>query len=188
MGKHILVVDYKSKYSKDIKRHLQMHKVDFTFVNHEDVLKTVNSSTKGIILSGGKNHVYEKNAPLIDKKVFDLGIPIFGICYGLQVAITVFGGKISPLAKRHKGLEKVKFLEKNPLFKGYKDSELMMFNHLDHALEIPKGFHVIGITDYCPAVIIHKEKPIYLIQFHPEAKESLNGDKIIHNFIKICEK
>ncbi len=148
-------------------------------------LKALNP--KGIILSGSPDHIYDQGAMTIDKAVLDLGIPILGICYGFQVVTTCFGGKVA-LGEAFELAPFTAYLKESRLFKDIPAVDTVWMAHYDRAFTIPEGFRLTAHTDTVPIGAIEKEEAnIYAVQWHPEEPHSLNGEKLIQNFIfDIC--
>jgi len=137
----------------------------------------------GIILSGGPSSVYGKNAPISKKGLFRLGIPVLGICYGQQLIAKQLDGKVVANKIKEYGKKTVR-IQKNKLFKGLKGKEQVWMSHGDSVEELPKGFVGIASTNTCKnAAIANSEKKIYGVQFHPEVVHTLNGNKILKNFV-----
>ncbi|WP_064591029.1 glutamine-hydrolyzing GMP synthase [Streptobacillus moniliformis] len=184
--KKIIVIDFGSQYSQIIARRIREMEVycemvrEFDFNNLEDVI--------GIIFSGGPSSVYLENSPTIDKKIFDLGIPILGICYGLQLITHLNGGKVEAAQEREFGRALLQVMEKeNPLFIDVPKEVNIWMSHNDHITEIAKGFRVIAKTDSSIAAIANNNN-VYGLQFHPEVSHSEFGKKMIENFIfNICK-
>ena len=143
---------------------------------------------KGIILSGSPFSVHDKKAPKISKKVFSLGIPILGICYGLQSIAYNLGGVVKKGKKREYGKAIMFKKKRSALFKGLLNKEQVWMSHGDSVTKLPKGFDVIASTNNCKiAAIQNRNKKIYGLQFHPEVRDTIKGDLILKNFVlKIC--
>ncbi len=185
----IIILDFGSQYTQLIARRIRELNVFseiYPFNISFEKIKEINP--KGIILSGGPSSVYEKNAPFPAPQIFELNIPILGLCYGLQVIAEIFGGKVKSSQLREYGLAILKIKNKKSIFAGLKDKEKVWMSHGDKVIKIPKGFEVAGKTensDY--AAIVNEEKKIYGLQFHPEVIHTESGMKIFENFIKICK-
>ncbi len=153
---------------------------------------TVNEIKKlkpvGIILSGGPSSVYEKGAPLSKKEILDLGIPVLGICYGQQLIGKQLGGLVMPNKIKEYGRRIVKIKNKNKLFQSLKNKEICWMSHGDSIEKLPNGFVTLASTNSCKnAAIGNFEKNIYGVQFHPEVVHTLNGNRILSNFVfTIC--
>lgn len=150
-------------------------------------IKELNPS--GIIFSGGPASVLEKGSPRPDKKIFDLNIPILGICYGHQVMAHMLGGKITKGKHREFGKEILNIKQKSAIFKGLSSKELVWFSHGDQVAKLPKEFITTASTSGCEcAAYRHKDKGFFAIQFHPEVTHTKNGLKILSNFLfDICK-
>ncbi len=148
-----------------------------------DKIKELNPC--GIILSGGPNSVYEKGAPQPDMKIFELGIPILGICYGHQLIGKQFG-KVTAKEVKEYGKAEIDVNKQGKLFKGLDKKELVWMSHGDQVVELPKGFEVLASTDSCKIAAFESEK-LFGVQFHPEVTHTTKGIKILENFIDICK-
>jgi GMP synthase (glutamine-hydrolysing) len=189
----ILILDFGSQYTQLIARRVreesvycEIHSVD-EIVDYFEFARR-HKNLKGIILSGSYGSVYSKNAAFPNSKIWDLGIPILGICYGMQIITDCFGGKVVPSKNREFGLTNVDIICDSLLFSGLNVKEIFWMSHGDKIFKIPKCFKVTAKSDNSPyASIENLEKKIYAVQFHPEVKHSVNGQKILQNFIfKIC--
>lgn len=143
----------------------------------------------GIIFTGGPNSVYEENSPMVQPTVFDLGIPILGICYGIQVMAQSLGGAVATQHKREYGKTPVSLDTSSLLFKNLPDKGIVWMSHTDQIETLPKGFTITGNTDTCPIAAMHNPaKNMYGIQFHPEVMHTENGIAMIKNFLyEICQ-
>jgi len=143
----------------------------------------------GIIISGGPYSVYQQGSPKIDPNIFDLNIPILGICYGHQLMAHLLGGKVKRGKIKEYGIALLNLKVSNSIFKGLKKQQQVWMSHSDIVSEIPKGFQVLGVTDNCEyAAIGNLEKKFFGLQFHPEVKHTLSGQKILRNFVvNICQ-
>lgn len=145
---------------------------------------------KGIIFSGGPASVYEPDAPRPDPELYRSGVPILGICYGMQVMVHQLGGKVEPAGHREYGRRELQVLDGRDLFAGLSDGtplEVWM-SHGDHVVEPPEGFEVIAATPAAPvAAVRHRELPLYGVQFHPEVSHTPEGGAILRNFLyRVC--
>ena len=187
----ILILDFGSQFTQLIARRIrEAHVYCEIHPFNIDVEKIKSFNPKGIILSGGPNSVYDDNAPTIDKNILELGIPILGICYGMQLIAYLDGCDVINSDKREYGHVSIKIIKDNILFKSLdQDKEhIVWMSHGDSVKSIPAGFETIAIsknTEY--AAIQNTEKKIYAIQFHPEVVHTKNGFTIIKNFLfEIC--
>jgi GMP synthase (glutamine-hydrolysing) len=141
----------------------------------------------GIILSGGPSSVYDQDAPEMDERVLALGVPILGICYGLQVIAHKLGGKVVPAAKREYGHADVEILNGCALFAGLPRAMSVWMSHGDEARELPAGFSLVARTASAVAAIENPAKKIYAVQFHPEVHHTKLGTEVLRNFVfNIC--
>jgi GMP synthase (glutamine-hydrolysing) len=144
---------------------------------------------KGIILSGGPASVYEDQAPVCDKKIFKLGIPILGICYGAQLIAQVSRGKVIKTSQTEYGRVNVILDKRDDIFYGFSDSATCWMNRQDLVENIPPNFEVIARSENTKvAAMANKEKKIYRVQFHPEVSHTSLGKKLLENFLyRICQ-
>ena len=184
----ILVVDFGSQYSQLIARRVRELNVYSELISadiHREHLARLNP--KGFILSGGPSSVYDENAPLVPDFILDSGLPILGICYGMQAIAHQMGGKVAPAAKREYGRATAYVVESgSPLFAGLPSSLEVWMSHGDQVVEPPPGFTVLARTDNSKAAALGKGNIIGL-QFHPEVIHTAYGRDIIRNFVTgIC--
>ena len=192
MQETVVVIDFGAQYSEVIARRVRECNVYCEVLPWRISLTSIlEKKPVGIILSGGPSSVYENNAPTIDKEIFSLGIPVLGICYGMQLMVSLLGGKVVP-AQDKKGREYGKaiasFDNKCPLFKGIPSKSVAWMSHGDHIESIPNGFKVCGYTKNClNAAIFNLEKNFYGVQFHPEVKHTEYGKDILKSFlVDVC--
>lgn len=185
----ILVLDFGSQYTQLIARRIreigvysEIHPYNFP------VLKIQEMNIKGIILSGGPSSVYQNNAPFPSDGIFNLNIPLLGICYGLQVIAHQLGGEVDKLAKREYGRTALLIDDDSDLFFGLKKSTTVWMSHGDALTKLPDNFEQIGHSANSPICAIrHSQRRIYGVQFHPEVVHTEHGSEILHNFVfKIC--
>ncbi|OIO13604.1 glutamine-hydrolyzing GMP synthase [Candidatus Gottesmanbacteria bacterium CG11_big_fil_rev_8_21_14_0_20_37_11] len=190
----ILIIDFGSQTAHLIGRRIREMGVPCEITTPEGILSRLKkSSPKGIIFSGGPSSVYGKDALLVDKRIFNLGIPILGICYGLEVLGHVLGGKVAPGKKKEYGSTSFSLIKESPLFAGWQDKKknfTVWMSHFDQVIEPPSGTVVIGST---PAVKIaafaDERRRFYGIMFHPEVHHTEYGKEILHNFVfNICQE
>jgi GMP synthase (glutamine-hydrolysing) len=185
----IVVLDFGAQYSQLIARRIREQKVFSVVLPFNASLEEIRSySPVGIILSGGPSSVYDKDAPLADKSVFDLGIPVLGICYGLQFMVYALGGKVRPAAKREYGHAKVEIQQSDSqLFQGLPKLLAVWMSHGDEAEELPPGFRLTAKTPNAVAAIENAERKMWAVQFHPEVHHTPLGADILRNFaLNIC--
>jgi len=185
----IPILDFGSQYAQLIARRVREAGVFSELVRPDisvDELKRL--SPKGIILSGGPSSVYEPNAPRCDPKIFDLGVPIFGICYGMQLGAQILGGQVKPAKAREYGRAKLTVAADDALVRGLPKDTTVWMSHGDQVHELPKDFLPLATTPTCPyAAAKHATRPFYGVQFHPEVTHTPRGEQIFHNFLyEIC--
>lgn len=186
----ILVLDFGSQYTQLIARRLREFGVYTEIVPYFESLQSIRAKNpKGVILSGGPASVYEEGAYKPDCGVFDLGVPVLGICYGMQYIADYFGGCVVRAEAQEFGKAKLELLgEQSLLFAGVKQDSIVWMSHADKVETIPQGFVELaksGNTHYC--AIAHKERKIYALQFHPEVVHSECGGEMLKNFaVSIC--
>ncbi len=186
----ILILDFGSQYTQLIARRIrelhvycEIHPYNWSLEN----IKRFNP--KGIILSGGPSSVYDKDAPLIEKKIFNLNLPILGICYGTQLIVYLFGGEVTKAEKREYGFAEIEIKEENELFSEIPKKFSVWMSHGDIVKKLPENFIPIAKTSNSPfASIRSKDKKIWGVQFHPEVVHTKFGKEILSNFVfKICK-
>ena len=183
----ILILDFGSQYNQLIARRVRELGVYSEIVPFDiDIKEIANPDVKGIILSGGPNSVYDDFSPRIDKEVFSLK-PVLGICYGMQLTQSMFGGVVSRSDKREYGKSTLRIKSNNEILDGVTDDSIVWMSHGDHVDELSEDFELLADTDSCFAVAKHKTLPIYNLQFHPEVTHTEFGHLIIENFVvDIC--
>ena len=181
----ILILDFGGQYNQLIARRVRECNVYSEIVPFSiSVDKIKEKAPKGIIFTGGPASVYVEGAPRVDEKIFELGIPILGICYGMQLMTHVFGGKVQRAEKREYGVMDVKIKNTSKLFDTFGETNNFLMTHTDFVSELPQGFENIGSTRDCPnAAMENAEKKLYGIQFHAEVNLSSNGIQVIKNFV-----
>ncbi len=185
----ILIVDFGSQTTHLISRRIGELGVKSAIINPEEALPEIkNLKPKGIILSGGPSSVYEKNAPRVERKIFQLRIPILGICYGLQLIAYLSRGRVERLPIREYGPKKIEIKNlKLEITKNLPFSSTVWMSHGDTVVKIPKDFQIIGSTDKVKAAFIGDiKRKIYGVQFHPEVQHTDYGMEILKNFLNIC--
>ena len=181
----ILILDFGSQYTQLIARRVREQGVYSEIKPYDFPIEKIKAlKPKGIIFSGGPASVYQPDAPLIGKEMFDLRIPILGICYGLQLVSHLLGGKITQADHREYGHAELEVSGTDPLLENVAPKTRVWMSHGDRVETLPPKFDVIGQTANSPyAIIRHQRKKIYGLQFHPEVAHTEQGIKIIRNFI-----
>ncbi|WP_152020685.1 glutamine-hydrolyzing GMP synthase [Aliarcobacter butzleri] len=185
----IVVLDFGSQYTQIIARKLREAGVYSEIVPYNEPIGDIVARTpKGIILSGGPASVYAVDAYHPDTTIFELGLPILGICYGMQLISQHFGGSVIPASHHEYGKAKLQFEVENPIFKDTQDGQIVWMSHGDRVENIPAGFEKIATSENSPfAAIADINRNIYAFQFHPEVYHSQEGSKLLKNFAKhIC--
>lgn len=181
----IFVLDFGSQYSHLITRRIRELGVYAELVAPNISMEKLRSA-EGIILSGGPQNLSSSSALRVDKKIFNLGIPVLGICYGMQLTAFELGGRVKAGKKREYGPTEILITKKSPLFSGLKPRQLTWMSHGDQVVKLPRGYAKIAGSINCPVVAMADEQnKVYGIQFHPEVAHTANGMKILENFIKI---
>jgi GMP synthase (glutamine-hydrolysing) len=186
----ILVLDFGSQYTQLIARRVRENNVySEIFPFNVPIERIKEFSPKGIILSGGPSSVYDSDAPLPDIKMFELGIPILGICYGMQVMAYLLGGRVTRSKKREYGRATLLINERRGIFKKIRRESTVWMSHGDRILRCPKGFVSIAHTDNSPiAAMSDKKRLFFAFQFHPEVVHTEYGRDMLRNFIfNICK-
>jgi GMP synthase (glutamine-hydrolysing) len=184
----IVILDFGSQYTQLIARRIREQNVFSAVLPCTASLDEVRShNPAGIVLSGGPCSVYDADAPPADERVLSLGLPVLGICYGLQFIVHKLGGKVRPGMKREYGHAEVGLVENSPLFEGLPSEFAVWMSHGDEALELPAGFRLVGKSATAMAAIEDRERRIFAVQFHPEVHHTRLGTEILRNFVfKIC--
>ena len=185
----ILIVDFYGQYNQLIARRVRECNVYSEIVPFTTSIEKIKEKApKGIIFTGGPASVYGENAPKCDPEIFNLGIPVLGICYGMQLMTDMLGGEVQRADKREYGVTPVHIKNSSKLFDTFEDVNDCLMSHTDFVAKLPKGFENIGYTDHCPnAAMQNAEKGFYGIQFHPEVNHTNRGTDILRNFVyNIC--
>lgn len=181
----ILIVDFGGQYNQLIARRVRELDVYSEVVHYSKALEKAKAlSPKGIIFTGGPNSVYLDEAPDIDKEIFELDIPVLGICYGMQLMAHKLNGKVTKAESREYGKIELIIKDHSELFNGIEDASRCWMSHFDYVKKAPKDFIITAITDNCPvAAFKHPEKKLYGVQFHAEVEHTPFGRDLIKNFI-----
>lgn len=186
----ILVIDFGSQYTQLIARRIRELKVYSEIIPCTAPFSEIKKRVpKGIILSGGPASVYERDAPKIDREIFGLGIPVLGICYGMQLITYMLGGVVSRAERREYGKAVIKIDDFEDLFANIKNESTVWMSHADRIERMPEGFIRLAHTENSPyAAMADRQRKIYALQFHPEVAHTEEGKKILKNFVfKICQ-
>jgi GMP synthase (glutamine-hydrolysing) len=186
---NILVLDFGSQYTQLIARRIRdknVYSEILPFNTSMDEIKKFNP--KGIVLSGGPSSVYDEGAPMPDKGVLELGVPVLGICYGMQVMAHMLGGRVAGAREREYGRAELRLNGESDLLWGVLEGSQAWMSHGDRIEELPPGFKVVAHTDNAPlAAMSSTEKRLYALQFHPEVVHTYDGNRILRNFVfEIC--
>ncbi len=185
----ILVLDFGSQYNQLIARRVRENKVFSMIVSHDITAEEIRKlNPKGLILSGGPASIYGVRAPKPKKEIFEMGIPVLGICYGMQAMAHMLGGKVTKANKREYGHAELLIDDFGDLFEGLDNKIISWMSHGDFVSRLPAGFKKIAHTDNTEyAGIADKARRLYGVQFHPEVAHTPKGTKIIANFLRnIC--
>ncbi len=185
----IIVLDFGSQYTQLIARRLREDKIYCEILPYHTCVEDIKAKNpKGVILSGGPSSVYSKDAYEVDQGVYSMGIPVLGICYGMQRIAVDFGGSVIRSDHHEYGKAELKIQSDSPLFKDCDDNRTVWMSHSDKVDELPKGFTPIATSANSPyAAIANEEKRVYAMQFHPEVQHSEEGYLMLRNFAKnIC--
>ncbi|MEA3424559.1 MAG: glutamine-hydrolyzing GMP synthase [Bacillota bacterium] len=186
----IIIVDFGGQYNQLIARRVRENNVYSEVYSYKNALKAVKENKpKGIIFTGGPNSVYLEDAPSIEKEIFELGIPVLGICYGMQLMAHVLGGKVQKATNREYGKIELEITQKDALFHNIENNSTCWMSHFDYVDQVPKGFEVDAKTpDTEIAAMKDEEKKLYGVQFHAEVEHTPFGKQLINNFIYgVCE-
>ncbi|WP_102260917.1 glutamine-hydrolyzing GMP synthase [Mesobacillus jeotgali] len=186
----IIVLDFGSQYNQLITRRIREFGVYSELHPHTITAAEIKEmNPKGIIFSGGPNSVYDEGAFRCDEEIFELGLPILGICYGMQLMTMHFGGKVEKAKNREYGKALLTLHNQNRLFEGTPGEQVVWMSHGDLVTMSPPGFTVDGINPSCPiAAMSDESRKLYAVQFHPEVRHSIYGNDLLKNFVfKVCE-
>jgi len=185
----VLVVDFGGQYNQLIARRVRECGIYCEIIPYTYTLEQIKEKNpKGIIFTGGQHSVYGEDTPKIDKEIFELGVPILGICYGDQLMSYLLGGKVTTAPAGEYGKTEIKLDSSSKLFKGINEKEICWMSHTDYIAEAPEGFKIIGHNKSCPvAAMENVQKNLYGVQFHPEVEHTPFGQKMLQNFLhEIC--
>lgn len=188
-AERVLVLDFGSQYAQLIARRVREQNVYCEIVRHDITAEQIKKhSPKGLILSGGPNSVYEDSAPQCDERIFELGIPVLGICYGMQLACRVLGSEVKGASSREYGRAECNVTDDSELFSGVPASSQVWMSHGDQVADLAQDFDTLASTNTCPfAAVKHKKLPFYGLQFHPEVTHTTAGKTVLKNFVQsVC--
>lgn len=184
----VLILDFGGQYNQLIARRVRENNVYCEVVPYDISVEEIkNKNPQGIIFTGGPASVYEEYSPKCDPEILNMGIPILGICYGMQLMSHLLGGKVGRAEKREYGKTSVK-LDENKLFKGISGENICWMSHTCFVDALPSGFKVIANTGTCPtAAMVDEDRKLYGVQFHPEVEHTEHGKEMLRNFLfDIC--
>ena len=187
----IIVIDFGGQYNQLVARRVRECNVYCEIYSYRTPIEKIREmNPKGIILTGGPNSCYEEGAPSYTKELFELGIPVLGLCYGAQLMMLLMGGKVEKAPVREYG-KTTTFIDgaKDTLFAGVEDETVVWMSHFDYISKAAPGFEIVAHTADCPvAAAALEDKKLYAIQFHPEVLHTVKGKEILFNFVRnICE-
>ena len=185
----VLVLDFGSQYAQLIARRVREQNVYCEIVRHDITAERIKQhQPRGLILSGGPASVYEDGAPQCDPELFQLGLPVLGICYGMQLACEALGGEVQSTSEREYGRASLRVTGETELFAGVPGVMDVWMSHGDQVADVSEDFVALAETDTCPfAAVRHRELPVYGLQFHPEVTHTPEGGKLLSNFLlKVC--
>lgn len=185
----IVILDFGSQYSELIARRIRETEVYSEVISYRTTAEKLKElDPKGIILSGGPNSVYDDGAPECDPKIWDLGIPVLGVCYGMQLMVKQLGGTVERAKRAEYGKASLQIDDPTDLLTNVEQGATMWMSHADSCNQLPSGFEILAHTENTPcAAIADHEKKLYGVQFHPEVVHSIGGQALIRNFVyHIC--
>lgn len=185
----VIVVDFGGQYNQLIARRVRESHVYCEVYPYNKALEKIKElQPVGVIFTGGPNSVYDEKAPKIEKEIFELGIPMLGLCYGMQFMAHTLGGEVKAADFHEFGKTKTAVDTTSKLFKGLSEEEIVWMSHTDFVASIPEGFRIVAKTEHCPvAAMENEERKLYAMQYHPEVLHSEHGKEMIHNFLyEVC--
>lgn len=188
-GEVIPIVDFGSQYVQLIARRVREAGVYSMLVGPDVTIEQLEAlGPKGIILSGGPSSVYEEGAPTCDPRLFELGVPVLGVCYGMQVGCQLLGADVKNAKAREYGRAQLHVVEGAGLLQGVPQHTTVWMSHGDQVMSLPDEFEALATTPTCPfAAVRHRSRPFYGVQFHPEVTHTPHGSDILGNFLfNIC--
>ena len=186
----VIVIDFGGQYNQLVARRVRECNVYCEIYSYKtDIEKIKEMNPKGIILTGGPNSCYEEGAPTYTKELFELGIPVLGLCYGAQLMQHILGGKVEKAPVREYGKTEVHVDTTSKLFTGIEEDTVCWMSHFDYISQAAPGFKITGHTSDCPVAVAEcEEKKLYAIQFHPEVLHTVRGKEILSNYVyNVCD-
>lgn len=184
----VLVIDFGGQYNQLIARRVREHNVYCEVLAYTRTIDEIKAKNPvGIIFTGGPNSVYGQDAPTVSKEIFDLGVPVLGICYGAQLMSHLLGGEVKSAETREYGKMEVT-LSPSLIFEGIEGNGICWMSHTDYISRVPEGFKITAFSDTCPvAAYENAERKLYGVQFHPEVNHTVFGERMLRNFLyNVC--
>ena len=185
----VIVIDFGGQYNQLVARRVRECNVYCEIYSYKTPLEQIKAmNPKGIILTGGPNSCYEEGSPTCTKELFELGVPVLGLCYGAQLMQHVLGGKVEKAPVREYGKTETFVDKSSALFGDVSEKTIVWMSHFDYISQVASGFKIIAHTADCPVAAAEcSEKNLYAIQFHPEVLHTQEGTKMLHNFVRgVC--
>ena len=185
----VVVIDFGGQYNQLVARRVRECNVYCEIYSYKTDLQKIKAmNPKGIILTGGPNSCYEEGAPTCSRELFEMGIPVLGLCYGAQLMMLVLGGNVEKAPVREYGKTEVFVENSSPLFGNVAPTTTCWMSHFDYISKIAPGFEIVAHTADCPVAAAQcREKNLYAIQFHPEVLHTVEGSKMLYNFVRgVC--
>lgn len=185
----VIVIDFGGQYNQLVARRVRECNVYCEIYSYRTGIEKIKvMNPKGIILTGGPNSCYEEGAPTYSKELFEIGVPVLGLCYGAELMMHVLGGEVERASVREYGKTEVLVDKSSAIFKNVSEKTICWMSHFDYISKVADGFEITAHTADCPvAAAENKEKSLYAIQFHPEVLHTPEGTKILYNFVRgIC--
>lgn len=186
----ILILDFGSQYSQLIARKVRSFSVYSQIVPFNTPIAEIRKlAPEGIIFSGGPASVREKGAPKVKKQLLELGVPVLGICYGMQLLVHLLGGEVRPQSHCEYGRATMEKVADDPLLEKVPDTDTVWMSHMDAAVKLPREWKTLARTEGCEQVCVrHTSSPFYGLQFHPEVHHTKSGEQILRNFVlNVCK-
>lgn len=185
----VVVIDFGGQYNQLVARRVRECNVYCEIYSYKtDLAKIKAMKPKGIILTGGPSSCYEEGAATCSTELFEMGIPVLGLCYGAQLMMHILGGRVEKAPVREYGKTEVLVNTTSPLFQNVQDHTICWMSHFDYISEVAPGFEIVAHTANCPvAAAQNTDRKLYAIQFHPEVLHTVEGSKMLGNFVKnVC--